>query len=500
MKKQKLIFTRDRPHVNVTIGATSILLLWGCSAPQFNRLPLGQLPIQKQQPLAEIAPANVSIQSIRVTPQAEEDTSQGGIIATDVNGDQQLDILVTRADSIAAYSLTEGELWKKTANINLSAQAEHEGLPGSQGPGMQAGDIDQDGQIEVLYLTAENSLEVLAGDSGKLKYQAELPAVDSAFNRWEHAIIADFTGQGDNDILLQASQDTDKKDYIRDNVQAAFKIADLISSGAQARPLWRTEKFVSLSHGSAKVIDLDQDGKDEVVGATILNSQGQELYTAEIGNTSFPHIDAIAIDDIDPNRPGLEVVIPEETGKKRVILFDEEGTIWSDRHREKTDDDDGDKVSIGNFDPDSPGLEMWFRGNESAHFTALSATGQLIASYRFTDYRPEQWSEKGLEVINRIRWTGEAKDYIVAKERHEAGDVGIFDALTGQLIAQFPAQTERLYIADVGGDWREEIIILEKDSLKIIQNANPNPNPNQPKLWEQAHYRRQKMTWNYYSP
>ena len=118
----------------------------------------------------------------------------------------------------------------------------------------------------------------------------------------------------------------------------------------------------------------------------------------------------------------------------------------------------------------------------------------------FADRRPQQWTEKGLEVINRIRWTGEAKDYIVAKERHEAGDVGIFDALTGQLIAQFPAQTERLYIADVVDDWREEIIILEKDSIKIIQNADLNPNPNQPKLWDQAHYQRQKMTWNYYSP
>lgn len=498
MKKQKLIFTHNTPHLLVAIGAASTLLLLGCSAPLFDQLRFGQLP--EPPPLEAVSPTNVNIQSIPVTPQSGEDMGKGGLIATDINDDQQLDILVTRANSVAAYSLTEGELWKKTANINLSTQAEHKGLPGRQGPGIQAVDIDQDGQVEVLYLTAENSLEVLSGESGELKYQTKLPSVDSAFNRWEHAIIADFTGQGDRDILLQASQQTDKKDYIRDSVQAAFKLTDLLSLGAQARPLWRTENFVSLSHGAAKVIDLDQDGKDEVIGATILNAQGQELYTAEIGNTSFPHIDAISIDDIDPNRSGLEAVIAEETGRKRVILFDEKGTIWSNRHREQTDDNDGDKVSIGNFDPDSPGLEIWFRGSESEHFTALDATGQLIASYKFADRRPQQWTEKGLEVINRIRWTGEAKDYIVAKERHEAGDVGIFDALTGQLIAQFPAQTERLYIADVVDDWREEIIILEKDSLKIIQNADLNPNPNQPKLWDQAHYQRQKMTWNYYSP
>lgn len=497
MQHQKPTFTQYKKYLGIAVCAVSTAVV-GCSA-QIAELPTDK-PADEKLPVENASPANVKIRSIPVEPANGEDNNRGGLIATDVDGDQQLDILITKPNVISAYSLTKGKLWKKSANLNLSEQAESEGLPGNQGPGIQAGDIDKDGSLEVLYLTPENTLEVLAAESGALKYRAALPPVDSTFRRWEHAILANFKGNGDSEILLQASQKTNKEDYIRDSIQAAFEIKDLLASGAKATPLWLADDFVSLSHGSAKIIDIDQDGKDEVIGATILSPEGKKLYAADIDNTSFPHADSIAIDDIDPSRPGLEAVIPEESGRKRVILFDEKGTIWRDRHREKSDDLDGDKVAIGNFDPDRAGLEMWFRGDESAHFTVLDASRELIASYKFKDRQPPTWTSKGFEVINRIRWTGEAKDYIVAKERHESGDVGIFDAITGQLIAQFPAQAERLYVADIVGDWREEIIVLEKDRLQVIQNAAPNPNPNQPRLWEQAQYRRQKMTWNYYSP
>jgi hypothetical protein len=57
-----------------------------------------------------------------------------------------------------------------------------------------------------------------------------------------------------------------------------------------------------------------------------------------------------------------------------------------------------------------------------------------------------------------------------------------------------------LYVADVFGDWREEIIILQGDELHIIENLAPNPRPNEPRLWEDANYGRMKQYHNYYSP
>jgi hypothetical protein len=52
-------------------------------------------------------------------------------------------------------------------------------------------------------------------------------------------------------------------------------------------------------------------------------------------------------------------------------------------------------------------------------------------------------------VIHHICWTGGEQDYIVDKEHYEAGNIGIFDALTGQAIALFAATANRLYVVDM---------------------------------------------------
>jgi len=85
-----------------------------------------------------------------------------------------------------------------------------------------------------------------------------------------------------------------------------------------------------------------------------------------------------------------------------------------------------------------------------------------------------------------------------AKERHTSGDVVIFNPLTGEFVQRFEEQADRLYVADITGDWREELVVLNGNQLRIY--TNPAANPNQPSLWSQNHYQRSKMTWNYYSP
>jgi hypothetical protein len=40
-----------------------------------------------------------------------------------------------------------------------------------------------------------------------------------------------------------------------------------------------------------------------------------------------------------------------------------------------------------------------------------------------------------------------------ATERHTSGDVCLFEPLTGRFVQVFPEQADRLYVADVFGDW-----------------------------------------------
>ncbi|HID06947.1 MAG TPA: hypothetical protein EYP10_07335, partial [Armatimonadetes bacterium] len=87
-----------------------------------------------------------------------------------------------------------------------------------------------------------------------------------------------------------------------------------------------------------------------------------------------------------------------------------------------------------------------------------------------------------------------------AKERHKSGDVCIFDPISGEFLYRFKERADRLYVADVSGDWREELIVVSGNEIHIYHNDAPNPRPNQPRLWMKQWYRRCKMTWNYYSP
>jgi hypothetical protein len=130
----------------------------------------------------------------------------------------------------------------------------------------------------------------------------------------------------------------------------------------------------------------------------------------------------------------------------------------------------------------------------------FDAQSNLIATYEMDDVVPEGWTAKGVEVIFTIYWTGEPNQLLAAKERHKSGDVAIFDPLSGRFLYRFKEKADRIYVADVSGDWREELIVLNGNELHIYQNPEDNPNPSHQSLWAENHYRRNKLTWNYYSP
>ena len=116
------------------------------------------------------------------------------------------------------------------------------------------------------------------------------------------------------------------------------------------------------------------------------------------------------------------------------------------------------------------------------------------------DVAPTGWTASGVEVIHTIDWTGGPEQLACAKERHRAGDVCIFEPLTGKFVAQFKGEADRLYVADVTGDWREEIIVLNGNELRIYSNPASNLRPNEKRLWADRNYRRLKQCHNYYSP
>lgn len=413
--------------------------------------------------------------------------SAGGILVADVDGDQRPDFLITVPGHIAVYANDGRKLWIAKADLVIGSSSEAHGLPGHHGPGLAVGDVDGDGHNEVVYITRDSKLHIVDAKIGKPEAVADPPAPKGA-DRWELAMIADFRGSGDRDILLQT---TNKKGYRMGRYLAAYALDDLL---AAKPPLWRTDRFESCAHNGARLADLNGDGRDEVLGATIFSHDGKLLTRA----ADFRgHIDSLFVADAQPDRPGLEVILLEE-GSNHVQLVGMGGPIWREHFKRQ----EPQNAAVGRFDPKSQHRQIWCRSRYQEHQKPfiLDSDGKLVFTYEMDHVAPEGWTARGVEVIHTIDWTGQPTQLACAKERHRSGDVCLFEPLTGKFVERIAQKADRLYVADVVNDWREEIIVLKGNELHIYANTARNPRPDRPRRWTDRNYRRLKQCHNYYSP
>ena len=456
-------------------------------------------------------------------PQLPEDDHSGGLIAHDLDGDGQMDFLVTRSGNVIAVKVDGSILWHHDVDVQVTYRSEENGLPGNHGPGVQAADVTGDGDVEVLYLTRGGELLVVQGATGEEIHRVSIEAPEEA-ERWEHLVVGNFRGEGDRDLLLQA---TNAEGYRMGRFIAAYSIRDLMEHDAP-QPLWTRDDFHAAAHNGARIADLNGDGRDEIIGGSIVSPDGEELFEAPVrGHYRSPmhaHIDAVQVANVRPDRPGLEVVALEEGGRFRLLPFDNDfahwvnyqfnkvwgagertflmgvdGLIWASHHPLQFEPQN---VAVGSFKRGSDDVQIWLRSrfDRDQRPYVFNAEGDLIASYKLTEVAPDDWTRAGIEVIVPIHWTGTGQQHLAATARHESGDVAIIDALTGKFQVRIPERADRLYVADVLGDWREELIVLSGNRMRIYGNTAENPNPDRPSLWSQQHYQRSKQTWNYYSP
>jgi hypothetical protein len=302
-------------------------------------------------------------------------------------------------------------------------------------------------------------------------------------------MIADFRGTGgDGDILLQA---TNKDGYRTGKFLAAYAIDKLVSGG---EPLWQTDKFESCAHNSARLADINGDGRDEVLGATIFSADGKLLARAIPDRY---HMDSVFVADVLPGKKGLEVILLEE-GANQVQVVGVEGPIWRNHFKKQ----EPQNAAVGRFKTGSDEIFIWCRSRYDQHQKpfVFDSSGKMVFDYAMDDVAPAGWTASGVEIINTIDWTGRKEQLACAKERHTSGDACIFEPLTGKFVEHFKEKADRLYVADVSGDWREEVIVLNAGELHIYENKAPNPRPNQKRLWTDRNYRRLKQCYNYYSP
>lgn len=250
---------------------------------------------------------------------------------------------------------------------------------------------------------------------------------------------------------------------------------------------------------SLSAADVDSDGKQEIIyGSATLDDDGSLLYSsmdtmpdksAAPGTTArLGHGDALHVTDIDPNRPGMEIFMVHE------------GATWAPYGYSLRDAKTGEIIyggytgrdtgrgMVGDIDPSKPGLETW----ANTGVGLWTAAGQKISS-----------ATPGTNM--NIKWAANMTTQIVDGSGN--ADITIEDWQKGRVLTAEGTRSNNgtkgnpSLVADIFGDWREELLVRTADSSAIrIYTSTEVTNHKLYTLMHDAQYRaevaRQSTTYN----
>lgn len=216
---------------------------------------------------------------------------------------------------------------------------------------------------------------------------------------------------------------------------------------------------------SLSASDVDGDGKHEIVyGSATLDDDGSVLYSsyatlpegsaAPGTEAKLGHGDGMYVTDIDPDRPGLEIFTVHESATNAPY-----GTAMRDAATGEvlfgaySGKDTGNGL-VGDVRTDVRGLEVW-----SSIQAGTSASGLLSA-------RGEILSADKPDLVDAtIHFAAEPTTQTISGDRD--GAKSIEDWERGTLLTEEDTSGNPPLVADILGDWREELLIHTADSTAM---------------------------------
>ena len=429
----------------------------------------------------------------------------GKMAVADLNGDGTYDFIVRTPDSnvdpgmpadttgitykISAYLSDGTYLW--TYDLGLGIE------PGVWYSPFMVYDFNGDGKAEVVLKGAGNDykrnekwriyagsefLVVLDGMTGK-----EIARADWTERNFRYG---DVNRQNRNQIGMAY---LDGKTPCILAARGTYKLMVVDAwqlNGSKLEKLWRwdgdEENPVVRSQGAHNMVsgDVDGDGRDEILlGACMLDDDGTLLWSVGLG-----HPDKAYLTQIDPALEGMQVFLvsePWQTDGRGVMLADAKTgkLIW--KIGEPTYHV-GDGM-VADFDPVQPGLECFAsedqKGGSNAKYLFNSKGVKLNSTNdQVPDCRNWAWWDADLLRETLTMDFGQRPE--TRPDENETPEARRerfrrrFDA--GMKISKFKGNSltdsikgSIMMIADISGDWREEIITVLPGEIRIYQTNIP---------------------------
>lgn len=231
-------------------------------------------------------------------------------------------------------------------------------------------------------------------------------------------------------------------------IYGMMKIDAWVLQDKKLRKVWRwtNERAPFMYQGqgqhSIKTGDIDGDGCDEILAGSIaIDNDGRTLW-----GTGYGHGDRFYLGDIDPSRQGLEVwyIFEEPHPHNGASLWDARtGNLIFGIAESNRDNELGSAIA-GDIDPTHPGMEL----AGGRHF--YTAQGEKLDG----PVPPQNFL---------VWWDADPVREILSRRQ--------VSKWKGETLTEIPGWVQQ--IADITGDWREEIVTYTNGELRIYSTTIP---------------------------
>jgi len=242
-----------------------------------------------------------------------------------------------------------------------------------------------------------------------------------------------------------------------------------VAFDSQLRQIWRSDSSAE-TNGSGghkiEVADVDGDGKQEVFdGTTCLNHNGTVQWSIY-----RQHPDIVSIHDYLPDRPGLEVFyIVESSVHAGVYMVDAASgeVIWKVNREDDPRWTHGHTGWTSDIWDGSAGIECTSNraGHNDRNIILFAADGKVLLEPFPYGYTPLEWDgDNTRELFGPDRRIGNFDGKrIVAAEKNQP---------------ELPSNSQLLMVADLYGDFRDELVLSVADedggrSIAVVAATHP---------------------------